>query len=343
MVNIKPQSMGLDPNDNQNSKSTYSVLIVCAICAFVTIIIIFILQGHLDIISNLFFKLDETTKIQQNITNLPLDINNTNQEPSTTKVTYNNSDHQIVPKTNTIPKIVWQTWKNKDVLSFSNMKRMRLKNPNWKFNLMTDDDVIQWFENTQDDIVQIAYKSYKLINPKIGAARADIWRYAIIWYYGGIYLDIDSQIVDFEAMYKLANNGQYGVVLSHEGNGYPLEAFKRKRIVQWCFMARPRHNLFANVIKLIYHTLTWDQPKSGISSSYKVNMHEVVVWHTGPVMIGRALDMTIVQDGDDDIRIYGQDYNGFAKFKVRFSPDEQKKYSHEHYDHQKGLFRLPMN
>ncbi len=60
-------------------------------------------------------------------------------------------------------------------------------------------------------------------------------------------------------------------------------------------------------------------------------MHEVVVSHTRPVMIGRALDMTTVQDGDDDIRIYGPDYNEFAKFKVRFSPDEQKKCSHEHY------------
>ncbi len=70
-----------------------------------------------------------------------------------------------------------------------------------------------------------------------------------IWYYGGIYLDIDSEIVDFEAMYELANNGQYGVVLTHEGNGYPLTAFTRKRIVQCCFMAKPKHNLFVNVMK----------------------------------------------------------------------------------------------
>ncbi len=243
---------------------------------------------------------------------------------------------------NIIPKIVWQTWKDKEVLSLKNMQRMRQNNPNWTFNLMTDADIIEWFENTtNDEIVQIAYKSYKLINPEIGAARADIWRYAIIWHYGGIYLDVDSEILDFDALYNLANDGKYGVVLSHETYGYPKREFKRKRVIQWCFMARPRHNLFANTIKLIYHTLIWDQPKSGISWDKKMKesgMYDVVKFHTGSVIFGRALDLTVMKDGDDDIRFYGVDFEDLVTFKVA----EYIKYKNSTFRNYKALFRLAL-
>jgi mannosyltransferase OCH1-like enzyme len=38
-------------------------------------------------------------------------------------------------------------------------------------------------------IIQWAYNA---INPKLGAAKADVWRYAVMWCYGGFYMDYDS-------------------------------------------------------------------------------------------------------------------------------------------------------
>ncbi|RYY75949.1 hypothetical protein EON63_18875 [archaeon] len=35
---------------------------------------------------------------------------------------------------------------------------------------------------------------YDLINPLVGAARADVWRYAVLYTYGGVYLDDDSDM-----------------------------------------------------------------------------------------------------------------------------------------------------
>ena len=34
--------------------------------------------------------------------------------------------------------------------------------------------------------------AYNAINPKLGAAKADVWRYAVMWCYGGFYMDYDS-------------------------------------------------------------------------------------------------------------------------------------------------------
>ena len=33
--------------------------------------------------------------------------------------------------------------------------------------------------------------AYNAINPKLGAAKADVWRYAVMWCYGGFYMDYD--------------------------------------------------------------------------------------------------------------------------------------------------------
>jgi len=33
--------------------------------------------------------------------------------------------------------------------------------------------------------------AYNIINSRAGAAKADIWRYAVLWAYGGAYIDDD--------------------------------------------------------------------------------------------------------------------------------------------------------
>ena len=37
--------------------------------------------------------------------------------------------------------------------------------------------------------------AYFTINPSVGAARADIWRYAVLHHCGGVYLDLDSTLI----------------------------------------------------------------------------------------------------------------------------------------------------
>jgi len=37
--------------------------------------------------------------------------------------------------------------------------------------------------------------AYKLLSPSVGAAKADIWRYAVLWTYGGVCMDDDNDIL----------------------------------------------------------------------------------------------------------------------------------------------------
>jgi len=62
--------------------------------------------------------------------------------------------------------------------------------------------------------VQVAYH---LISPLLGAAKADIWRYAVLWLYGGVYLDYDS---DIKTQFNELIFKDDEVILSEEGIDY---------------------------------------------------------------------------------------------------------------------------
>mmetsp|Transcript_12620 Transcript_12620/g.19105 ORF Transcript_12620/g.19105 Transcript_12620/m.19105 type:complete len:389 (+) Transcript_12620:66-1232(+) len=247
-----------------------------------------------------------------------------------------------------IPRTVWMTWKDNDILSFGNVQRMKHENENWKFVLLNDTDIIDFYERIQleDEIVKTAYRAYSLVNSQIGAARSDILRYAIMWYFGGIYVDMDSEIFDFEALYELST--RYDVILSREPRMLEYAGTERKKLLQWLLVSQPRNNVFANVVKLIHHNLVFDQPRGGIRSSYNVPMRELTVWMTGPNIFTRGVDVTMMQNTEEEnakIYIYGTDYDGLAikKAKDIFWGTATAYSQRKNYRSTSGVFRLSMD
>lgn len=92
-----------------------------------------------------------------------------------------------------IPKIVHQTHPT-CVLPKSAMmvrKSMQKLNPEYKF-LLYDDNQIDNFMKTY--FSGEVYECFSAL--QIGAAKADLWRYCILYHVGGVYLDIDSRFID---------------------------------------------------------------------------------------------------------------------------------------------------
>ena len=91
-----------------------------------------------------------------------------------------------------IPKIVWQTWKTKDLAPHIADERNRMirENPGYNFQLWDDGNC----EDFMRQLTQPISDAYFSINPVLGAARADLWRYCVIHKFGGIYLDLDASI-----------------------------------------------------------------------------------------------------------------------------------------------------
>jgi hypothetical protein len=93
----------------------------------------------------------------------------------------------------TIPKVIHQTFPTRSLpVEFSqNVERLKDQNPGWSHVLYDDGDISTFIvEEYGPDILA----SFDQISPAYGAARADLFRYLLLYKRGGVYLDIKSGI-----------------------------------------------------------------------------------------------------------------------------------------------------
>ena len=72
-----------------------------------------------------------------------------------------------------------------------NVQSLKDRNPGWEHRLYSNDDAEYFISEHYD---QRMLDTYRLINPRYGAARADLLRHLLIYKIGGVYLDIKSDL-----------------------------------------------------------------------------------------------------------------------------------------------------
>jgi hypothetical protein len=112
------------------------------------------------------------------------------------------TDYSIIPKVlsarekmeyeQKIPKIIWQTMKTNRVPAILNdyTNTWIEKNPEYEYRFFDNEDIIGFIENDFPDYLG-AYKKIKY-----GASKADLWRYLIMYKYGGVYADMDCRCIN---------------------------------------------------------------------------------------------------------------------------------------------------
>lgn len=111
------------------------------------------------------------------------------------------SDFELIPKqlaarkspdyTQQIPMIIWQTMKTNRVPPV--MKEYADswidKNPEYEYRFHDNDDIIAFIQADFPEYLD-AYNQIKF-----GASKADLWRYLIMYKYGGVYADMDCRCI----------------------------------------------------------------------------------------------------------------------------------------------------
>ena len=120
------------------------------------------------------------------------------------RIIYKKSIIPIAIKSNfriNIPPNIFQTWHSKNIppLMAKSIQNIRLLNPNFKYFLYDDNDCREFIKNHfKPDVLQ----AFDCLIP--GAYKADLWRYCILFIYGGIYMDIKySPINNFKFIHLL--------------------------------------------------------------------------------------------------------------------------------------------
>lgn len=213
-----------------------------------------------------------------------------------------------------ISKYVFQSWKTRDLPPelMQHRDRMIAKNPDYQYELYTDAEMDQFVNQNYSGTIANCYNSLNIM-----VARVDFWRYLVLYKFGGIYLDMDSEI-SLPLNTLIRENDR--AIITKEGNPYFF--------VQWCMMFEAGHPILKSVIDVIVDNIQ--------NNRYPNDVHKM----TGPtaftegiqrfhrgVFDGATLSNDAIRDRDEtysvpntDIsyRIYGVDYNGYCAFKHPF-------------------------
>jgi hypothetical protein len=168
-----------------------------------------------------------------------------------------------------------------------NVDELRSRNPNWEHRLFNDAAVEAFIEEHYGRAI-LGY--YRRIDPSYAAARADLFRYLVIYRLGGVYLDVKSTFCSpIDEMLR----GDEHFIISHWRNGpgephqgfgcHPELADIGEEIQQWHVIAAPGHPFLRAVIEAVLDGIDSYNPRTG-----DIGLMGVLRL-TGPIAYSRAI------------------------------------------------------
>jgi mannosyltransferase OCH1-like enzyme len=187
-----------------------------------------------------------------------------------------------------VPANIFQTWHTKKLppLMFNTIQQIRRNNPRFNYFLFDDNDCREFIrKNFSQDILN----AYDSLIP--GAYKADLWRYCILYKFGGIYLDIK---------YMPVNGFKFINLLEEEH--WPLDIDK-KNIYNALLICKPRNEILLKAINQIVENVKNKYYGSCFLSP------------TGPELLSRFF----IEDDKKNFRIYHElignsDFDKIIKF-----------------------------
>jgi mannosyltransferase OCH1-like enzyme len=192
-----------------------------------------------------------------------------------------------------IPKYIFQTIPDKTSISEAyrdNIERLRILNPGWNYRLFDNAEIYEFISTHYGSRI---LKLYERINPDYGPARADFFRYLLIYALGGVYLDIKSGIskpLDFVLSptdtYLLSHwRNAHGE--SHAGWGLHSEVatiLPRGEYVNWFVISQAGHPFLRQVIEHVCKRIErYDSMRDGLGKL-------AVLRTTGPIAYSLAIE-----------------------------------------------------
>jgi inositol phosphorylceramide mannosyltransferase catalytic subunit len=192
-----------------------------------------------------------------------------------------------------IPTTIHQTYPTSElpVPLQTNVDILKAANAGWEHTLYTDPDIERFIRKTYGAAI---LASYLRLNPEYGPARADLFRYLLIYRLGGVYLDIKST---FDRPISEAVAGDEMFILSQWRNGpdgaHPHFGLYRElahipggEFQQWHIIAAPGHPFLRAAIIRVLDNIDRYQP-------WKLGVGRIgVLRTTGPIPYTLAIDGT---------------------------------------------------
>ena len=227
-----------------------------------------------------------------------------------------------------VPRNFFQTYKTSlfDRAHARRLVAFRVAHPEFNFYFYDDDAMDSYMSaHWADHPIHEVYR-----NVAYGPTKADIWRYCILFQYGGVYLDVDSEIMfnmntippQANEMIAFEGSSMRGFFLDTDWPFHDFIAatdFREPRmqlpdneVLQWMLVFRAGHPILRRAIELIVQNAPFFRNKV-----FPSVMHAVMAF-AGPPLFTQAVweyRRTI-----EDLQQFGLDFNGQARFKSIENP-----------------------
>ena len=184
-----------------------------------------------------------------------------------------------IPNLYGIPKIIHQTYMGNSTdklpnIIYKNINYIKRLNPDWYYILWRDDDIINFIKNQYSYNILFYYNKINY-----GVAKADFFRYLLLYKYGGVYLDIKSamakplnEIIKRDTLYLAYWTPN--TVKKNEWGYWPnvINTPDKREYQQWWMIHKPYNIFLYNVIKNVIYNI---KTKNGIG-------RDAVLLLTGP-------------------------------------------------------------
>lgn len=202
-----------------------------------------------------------------------------------------------------ISQHIFQTYRTKTGLPHDieqNIEHLKRLNPEYEYHLFDDEDIKAFILEHYGEVI---WGYYQRIAPIYGAARADFFRYLLVYQLGGVYLDIKSSL---DKPLKEVLRVEDKFILTHwdnrsgeqyEGIGIysELGSLPRGEYIQWSIASVAGHPFLRAVILQMLRNI----------DEYTPFRHGAGLWGvlrtTGPVMYTKVIEAmrpTLVEGQD---------------------------------------------
>lgn len=165
------------------------------------------------------------------------------------------------------------------------------ENPNYKYNILTDDEILSILKSHFFNTVPEVYEAFNMMPNKI--IQSDFSRYLLIFLFGGLYADVDTHLEKpVDSWFDSDRNVGFVVAVEEDINVENWEHYMTRRVQleQWTFKAKARHPILKKLIAKIVET-TFQAEKNGKLAAYykdfkevdRCNSVDIMEW-TGPVV-----------------------------------------------------------
>lgn len=197
---------------------------------------------------------------------------------------------------------------------------LKNKNPEYRYYFFNESDRHDFVVTNFCRDIQTAYESLQ-----INAAKADFWRYLILYKLGGVYIDIDSYI---ETSIRAFLGEKDTALITREQN--------KGLFVQWCLFFAKEHPILQqlidhctkNILNTKAHKIAIHSPSelsritgpkaysTIIEKNYSSDKTEITVYETSDENLNKK---TNIKDRSDAANFFGYDYNNFCTFKHQYA------------------------